>query len=272
MSGQDVGSQAGRAVSRASNSEWLERAARAGFVVSGIMHLLIAYIALQVAWGGSSTQADQSGALGMLAQNSLGRAGLWLGVVGFLGLAIWQATETVVVGAGRAAKDKAAAKGKAAAKAAVYLALAITTLGYARGSAGSTASEQSVDFTAALLQKTGGRALVVLLGLVVVGVGVYHVRKGVTRRFRQDLVGAHGRTVERLGVAGYLAKGVALGVVGLLFVLAGVQAQPSEATGLDGALKTLRDQPFGAWLLTAVALGVAAYGVYSFARARYARI
>ncbi|MGL4177935.1 MAG: DUF1206 domain-containing protein [Dermatophilaceae bacterium] len=38
------------------------------------------------------------------------------------------------------------------------------------------------------------------------------------------------------------------------------------------ALKTLREQPFGPVLLTAVAVGIAAYGVYSIARARHARI
>ena len=44
------------------------------------------------------------------------------------------------------------------------------------------------------------------------------------------------------------------------------------ASGLDGALHTLRDQPLGPVLLTAVAVGLAAYGVYSFARARYAKV
>ena len=71
---------------------------------------------------------------------------------------------------------------------------------------------------------------------------------------------------------GYIAKGVALGIVGVLFVTAAVTADPSKSTGLDGALHTLRDQPAGVLLLVIVALGFVAYGVYSFVRARYGRI
>ena len=78
--------------------------------------------------------------------------------------------------------------------------------------------------------------------------------------------------VEGLAMAGYVAKGVALGVVGLLFVVAGLRQSAQEASGLDGALTTLREQPFGTALLTVVALGIIAYGLYSFARAKYARI
>lgn len=68
------------------------------------------------------------------------------------------------------------------------------------------------------------------------------------------------------------AKGVALIMVGFLFVLAAARNAPSKPTGLDGALRTLRQAPAGSWLLSLVAIGIAAYGVYSIARARYARV
>ena len=57
-----------------------------------------------------------------------------------------------------------------------------------------------------------------------------------------------------------------------LFVLAAWHENSGEASGLDGAMRTLQQQPFGQWLLTLIALGLAAYGVYSFARARYAKV
>jgi len=74
------------------------------------------------------------------------------------------------------------------------------------------------------------------------------------------------------GRVGYIAKGVALVVVGFFFLVAAWQANPDKATGLDGALKSLKDAPFGPFLLTLVAAGIAAYAVYSFARSRYARV
>ncbi len=269
MSG--IPDQAEHAARRAADSPWLERTARVGFVVSGLLHLLIAYIAVQVAWTGAKARADQSGALSMLADHSWGKAVLWVGVVGFAGLALWQLAEAAFGAPGRDAKDQAAARSKALAKGLVYLALAFSTLSFAKGS-GTSSSKQSRDATASLMQQTGGRVLVVVVGLVVIGVGAYHVYKGVTRRFHDDLARRPGTGVEYLAVAGYVAKGVALAVVGVLFGIAGLRKQPGQATGLDGALKTLREQPLGSWLLTVVALGLAAYGLYSFARARLARL
>ena len=261
--------EVGQAARKAANSDGLEMAARAGFAVNGVMHLLIGAIALQVAFGSSSKDADQSGALSTLAGSSAGRVLLWVGVVGFASLALWQLSEAVLT-RGRGS-DRAKGAAKAVGKCVVYAALAFTTLKFARGG-GSSSSSQSQDFTASLLEKSGGRVLVGLIGLGIIGVGVYHVIKGLTKGFREDLVEQPAPVVEGLAVAGYVAKGVALAVVGLLFVVAGLRKSAEGASGLDGALTTLREQPFGTVLLTVVALGIIAYGLYSFARARYARL
>ena len=213
--------------------------------------------------------AAQSGALGLLAQHSWGEVVLWIGVVGFAALGLWQLTEALLPRVGEV-KEQLGERGKALAKGVVYLVLAVTTLSFARGS-GTSSSKQSRDFTASLLSHTGGRALVVLVGLAILAVGAYHVYKGAKKKFCEDLVGNPGALVEHLGVAGYVSKGVALGIVGVLFCVAGLRQQPAKATGLDGALRTLREQPFGGVLLTLIALGLAAYGLYSFARAKRAR-
>ena len=70
----------------------------------------------------------------------------------------------------------------------------------------------------------------------------------------------------------HLSFGVGVITPRWLFVLAGVRGAPDQATGLDGALRTLLGAPFGKVLLTLVALGFAAFAVYSFARARHARV
>jgi type IV secretory pathway VirB2 component (pilin) len=149
--------------------------------------------------------------------------------------------------------------------------LAWTSFSFAKGQP-SSSKAQSADFTATLLQHTGGRLLVAVIGVVVIGVGSYHVMKGWTKKFLQDLNEHPGTAATRAGVVGYIAKGIALAVVGVLFVAAAVQNSSSKATGLDGALRSLRQQVVGPWLLTAVGLGIAAYGLYSFARARHARV
>jgi hypothetical protein len=190
--------------------------------------------------------------------------------VGFVGLGLWQLTETVLprVGAG---KDQLAERGKALAKGVVYLVLGVSASSFARGS-GTSSSKQSRDVTASLMSHDGGRAAVVAVGLVIIAVGAYHVYKGLRKKFLDDLVGSPGAAVERLAMAGYVAKGIALGIVGVLFCVAGLRHQAAKASGLDGALKTLRERPFGGVLLSVVALGLVAYGLYSFARARKARL
>ncbi len=253
----------------ARDNRFVRKGAQLGYVVSGVLHLLIAWIALQVAWWSSGKNADQSGALSSLAQNGFGRVVLWVAVAGFAFLALWQVAQALS-GRGMPGQEWKN-RLKAISKAVVYAALSYSALAFAQGR-GTSSKKQTVDLTAGLMSHPGGRLLVALVGVVIIGVGVYHVHKGYTRKFLADLVEHPGRWATWAGRFGYIAKGIALGVVGLLFVLAGLQEQPAKATGLDGALRTLKDQPLGPVLLSLIALGLAAYGVYSFARARYARV
>lgn len=265
---RNSGSGVESAARRLSDHPWLERLARLGFAASGLLHLLIGWIAARVALGGGG-EADQGGALETLSGAPAGAVVLWACVVAFFALALWQALEGVF--GGGELKDR----GKAAAKAVVYAALGGTTLTVALGGS-SDSGQTSADLTARLMEAPMGRALVGAVGLAVVGVGAYHVYKGLAKTFLQDLRGTGGgqlgRGVVVSGMAGYAAKGVALAIVGGLFVLAAVRADPEESTGMDGALKLLVGQPLGTVLLLAVALGLVLYGLYSFARAKYADV
>lgn len=255
------------AAREAGNSAVVEWGARLGYAVLGLIHLLIAWIALKVAWGigGGSKEADTSGALNTMAGSGTGMLLLWVCVAGFVLLAVWQLIEAAI-GLGETA-DRA----KAGAKAVMYAFFAWTTFKVTQGAGGSS-EEQTEDFTASLMGSPAGRVLVAVVGLVVLGVAGYHVYKGWTKKFLEDLREHPGDWAVTAGRVGYVAKGVALVVVGFFFLVAAWQADPEKAQGLDGALKTVKDQPFGPFLLTLVAAGIAAYGVYSFARSRYARV
>jgi uncharacterized membrane protein len=259
--------EASTAAREAGNSAVVEWGARLGYVTLGLIHLLIAWIALKVAWGigGGSKNADTSGALQTLASTGTGVVLLWICVVGFLLLAVWQLFEAAIGFGETSDRLKAVAKGV------TYLFFAWTTFKVGQG-AGSSAEKQTEDFTAGLMGSPGGRLLVGLVGLVVLGIAGYHVYKGWTKKFLEDLREHPGDWAVTAGRIGYIAKGVARVIVGFFFLVAAWQADPDKAQGLDGALKTLKDAPFGPFLLTLVAAGIAAYGVYSFARARYARV
>lgn len=245
----------------------VEKGARLGFAASGLIHLLIAWLALAVAWGGGSGAADKSGALTTLAQNGIGRVLLWVAVIGFILLAVWQATEAVVGRHGAEATDRAQAAGKAV----LYAFFAWSAFMVTQGS-GSSDEQKTDEATAGLLSAPGGRVLVGLVALAILAAAGYHAWKGWTKGFLDELESHPGRFVVNAGRAGFLAKAVALAVAGVLFGSAALSSRAAEAGGLDAALTLLRDQPFGPYVLTLVALGFAAYGVFAFVKAKHAKL
>ncbi|KQS69175.1 DUF1206 domain-containing protein [Modestobacter sp. Leaf380] len=263
---------------RAASSNTLERLARVGLIAYGVVHLLIAWLALQLAWGGGGGEASQSGAMQTLAQEPYGTPLLWVLGLGLIALALWQAGSVLAfvgrLGGGGDAKKKAVTGiVKCVAKVVVYGFLAFTALRFATGS-GSSSSDQQQQTTSGVFALPGGRYLVGIAALVVIGVGVYQVVKGVQASFMKEIdtseaSGSQVRVVRRLGQVGYVAKGIAFVVVGGLLAYAAITFDASESTGLDGAMRTILDAPFGTWLLTLVALGIAAFGVFCFARARW---
>ena len=267
ISGQagSAGDSAKSTATRAGNSRVVEWGARLGYGANGVIHLLLAYLTAQIALGGGGDkQASASGALSTLAQESLGQVLLWVVTVGFVLLALWQLSELIT-------QQEKVDKAKAGGKTVLYAALAWTSLTFAMGGR-SSSNSQSKDFTATLMEAPAGQVLVGLVGVGILAIGGYHVYKGWKEKFLEDLQEHPGSWAVMAGKIGYIAKGIALGAVGVLFITAAIQHRAGKATGLDGGLRSLQDLPAGTVILLAIALGLAAYGVYSFARARYARV
>jgi hypothetical protein len=251
--------------------------ARAGLIAYGAMHLLIGYLAVRLAWGLRGADADQTGALQTLQDAAGGRVLLWIIGLGMLSLALWQAGEVLLWWTGLFDRERwkraVLVSCKCLAKAAVYGVLGVTALLFAVG-AGYEADERLRDATDATLEIPGGSALVFLVAAGVVAVGLYTLVRGFTGGFMKDidLPAAPDRwepVIETIGRVGYVAKGIAFGLVGILLWQAARSADVSTATGLDGAMTAIAGVAAGPWLLTAVGGGFAAFGVYALARARY---
>lgn len=255
----------------ASEHPVLEKAARGGYAMNGVLHLVIAWLIVQIIIG-SGGEASSSGALGQISQAPFGKLLLWVGAVGYAGLSLWQLLQAAV---GPHAQDKSgwADRAKEVGKGITYGALAFTTWKFASGG-GSGGEQQASDFTRTLMQAPLGQALVFAIGLGVLAVGGYHVWKGATRGFLEDLKGNEsgelGRAVIIAGMVGYIGKGIALGAIGALFAVAAWTTDPEQAKGMDGALKTLAGNPGGMIVLAVIAVGFLGYGLYSFARAKHA--
>ncbi len=253
------------------DSKALDVGMRIGLIAYGAMHLLFAYIALQLAWTDSSTSS--SSALHDMAQDTWGQLVLWTAAIGLLLLAVWQGAEAAAgyhyAEGGKRLRKRLESAGRTV----VYLALCWLAVSNAAGLSGGSSQD---GLTSQLMSVPAGQWLVAAVGVVLVAVAARHAQKGVQEKFTDDLQpgatsGPSGSTLLWLGRVGYVAKGVALAAVGGLFVWAAWTYDPQKAGGLDQALRILLDQPYGKYLLSAVGIGLAAFGAYCFGWARHAR-
>lgn len=268
---------AANAVEDASNSRALVIAARAGFAVSGLLHLLVGFVAIQLALGkaGQAGPADQSGAVAQLAAQPQGVLLLWAGFAACVALVVWQTSNAVFDYGQLEARKKVGKKLSAAGKAVVFAVIALTFAASASGNS-QTGGQSTSDFTVSIIKAPGGAFLLIGIGAAVAIAGLVFVVLGVKGSFKKDLrlppSGTARSVITGLGVAGYVAEGVALFLVGLLFIISTVNAAPRESTGLDGGLKALREQPYGVYMLTAVGAGLICYGLYLMVKAKFARM
>jgi hypothetical protein len=259
---------------RASDSRAANLLARAGLTARGVIYLLIGWVALLVALGHSSREPDQRGALQLLASKPYGLVSLWLLGLGFAAYALWRLSEAAfgVTGEPRGAGPRLKSVGRAL----IYAGFAYLTFEVISGSRRSQ-SRQQQDMTATVMQHPEGRWLVGLVGLIVVIIGLALVGQGAGRKFMKYLRTAQmslrtRRAVELLGVIGTVARGLVFALAGALVVDAAITHRASESGGIDKALLTLRNQPFGEVLMVLAALGLAVFGIYGLCEARWRRV
>lgn len=284
MTATTKATQAHRAAKRAADSDWTDRLARLGFCARGLVYAIVGLIAIQIAWGvsgGAGEDASKEGALREIAERPLGRPLLVVLAVGLAGYALWRASEALW---GKRDEDderkRTAKRAGSAAKAVLYAAFLVSTVkfisgGPSQGSGGG--DEQEETLTASVLNLPGGRLLVGAVGLAIIAGGIYVAYRGLAQKFEKRLDTSEmgpvmGRVVDVVGTVGMAARGLIFGVAGFLLLKAAVDFDPEEATGVDGTLKLLARQTYGQLLLTATAIGLIAYGLYSFAEARYRQL
>ncbi len=246
---------------------------RAGFLARGIMYIVIGWIALQVAFGDNSQQADRTGALHELSSTPFGTVALWILVVGFFGMALWRLSEAAF--GTRVDGQKASKRVLSLVKAVVYAVLGYGVLKYALGlGAPQSSNKQSQDLTATLMQHPGGKAAIIVVGLVLIGVGLYLGYEAWKMKFRKEmelgqLRARTRRIVEWLGRIGGIARGIVFITAGIFLIVAAADAQPGQAKGIDSSLRALATTPLGPVLLVLVAIGLVMFGLFSCCEARW---
>jgi hypothetical protein len=259
---------------QASDSPAAHALARAGLTARGVIYILIGFIAVAVALGHSGREVDQQGAIGLLASKPYGLVALWLLGIGFVGYALWRLSEAAfgVAGEGTGAGPRLKSLGRAV----VYASFAVLVFKAISGAHSSQSREQQ-DLTAKVLQYPAGQWLVGLAGLIVVAIGVFLIIDGVRRTFMKYLETAQmsartRRAVRMGGTIGSIARGLVIALAGVLVIDAAITHNSSNSGGIDKALLTLRNQPFGEVLMLAAALGLLIFGIYGLCEARWRKV
>jgi hypothetical protein len=255
---------------QADDSDWIDHAVRFGLVVYGVVYVLIAWVAAQLALG-DYHGAVTKGAFKTMAEQQFGSVLLVVVAVGMFVLVLWRLLDAAVGHREEDGLERWRARAYDLLKAGVYAGVGYKAV---KTGLGSTQGNSSRTATAKLMELPLG---VWIVGAVGVGVAVYgavQIWRGLSEKHREHLAaegrtGTDGSAYLLLGKVGYVAKGIAFIMVGGLFVYAAVDHRPKRSGGLDAALARLLDQPYGSWLLLAMAGGLACYGLFQIVRARH---
>ncbi len=253
-----------------------EVAGRSGLVAHGVLYALIGVLAVRVAIGGGGQEADKQGALQELADQPFGSVLIWAVGIGLVCMVVWRLSEAVFGAAGPEGR-KPTKRLASAARCVFYAVVAASVFAFATGGGGSSGDQQSRDMTAKALDLPAGQWLVGAAGLGIAVAGVVIAVRAARRRFRKHLAmgGASQsarKAVDFLGVSGGLARGAVFAAVGGFVLYAALRYDPGQAKGLDDTLRSFAQTPAGPWLLVAVAAGLALYGAFDWAMARWREV
>ena len=259
----------------------MQRIARVGLVARGLLHLVVAFLALRIAFGDRSHEVDQRGALATVVRQPSGRVLVALLGVGFLAYALWRFVQAAFDPEDRAdGATGVALRIGFMFRAGLYVFLAILAGRFAfqgESAQGGGGGDKRQELTVRVMTMPLGRWIVIAFGLGLFAIGAYNAWKGLSGKYKDDLKsyeidrGQQG-LISTAAVVGFCARAVAYWLVALFLVRAAWRFTPDEPVGLDASLKRLADQPMGPWLLMGVAAGLAAYGLYELALVRYKRV
>ncbi len=257
------------------------RLARFGFVAKGLLWAVVALVAIEVARGDRRKAQGEEGAIGELARQPFGEILLIALAVGLAGYALWRVRIALLGPPGESGASAAAERVGSVVLALSYAALCLYTVRFLtqsdEGGGGSGGSGDPDSVTRSLLDEPYGVALVIGIGLVLLGVAAYEAYKAISRSFLDDLETGRMSASEKkaatfLGTAGNGGLAVISALAGVFMIKAAIEHDPKEAIGLDGALQELVSQKLGPFLLGATAACLLLYAAYCLVEARYRKL
>jgi hypothetical protein len=250
---------------------------RVGWFAKGVVYIVAGVLALIIAgkaagWSAAAKAPDEeaspTGALKSVAHVTGGPLLMWLLAIGMLVYAAWRLVTAFLPGS-TDAKGWVKRIGYVV-SAVIYTTFAFTAIALARSSsaaASTNGNTKVTSMTGRLMEHTGGRVLIGVVGAIVIAAGIYRIVKGIKVDVDDELdlssMSPARRTwTERLGAVGEVGRGIGIGLIGFFLLRAAITYNAAEATGLDGALRRLVTETWGLVLVLVIGVGFAAYGVF----------
>lgn len=248
---------------------------RIGWFTKGVVYVVAGVLALSVAaeasgWTDAPVsdqgEASPTGAIKTVAASAGGTVLLWLLGAGILLYAAWRVVSALLPGGtdGEAMVHRIGYLVSAV----VYTTFAVSAIALARDSSvDQNGNTKVTDISASVMSHSAGRLVIGAVGVIVICVGLYRMKKGLSLDVSDELnLGglspARLRWTKRIGAAGEIGRGIGFGLVGLFLVRSAISYVASEATGLDGALRRVATESWGVFVVVIVGAGFVAYGVF----------
>jgi hypothetical protein len=257
-----------------SRENWVEKFFRLGYISKGVVYCLIGVIALMAAIGLSGDEPSQTNVLMLIYEQPFGKiilAVLALGLFGYVMLRFYQAFKDIDH-KGSDTKGIFSRIGYGI-SGLLYLALGVYAAKLVL-SAQNNGGDSKQFIIAKALTYSWGQWVVGIVGLIIIGSGIYQIYRAVSGKFMKKIQLIRSNienTVKKAGVTGYAARGVVLMIIGYLVFHAAITSNPSQAKGTEGAFAFIENN-FGGVLFAVIAIGMLAYGVFMFVKAKYQRI
>lgn len=254
---------------------WFEKFARFGLISKGIVYCLMGLLSVLASFGLSRKKGDKTEAFKLIYDQPFGQIiliAIALGLFGYVMLRMFQAIKDID-NKGKDMKGIFVRIGYAL-SAFLYIGIGGYAIKLVFQGKGADDSDSRQFIVSKVFEYPGGRYLVGIVSLIVVGMGIHQIIKGGTGKFmkRINLVRSNMKEVfKKAGIIGYISRGIVLLIIGYLIFHAAWLFNSKEAQGTGAAFEFIENK-FGSLLMGIVALGLIGYGIFTFVKAKYQKI